>query len=195
LGEGLEVFFPLPCPGSTTPTALTPLVSPTSEDCSSLSFVDSPTISREDNIAGRFSNVTSGETTPIMEERKIKIETSSPLLRNVANWTPRSRSSDNLEKFSPVVGRKSPLTKREEYAEQNCHSLNPPTRDAKMKSPSNESIKNIFENKQHGNGIIKTPVAIQKPRPWSVMGHESKHEMGNDSTTPDGIDNGGFGLI
>ena len=79
LGEGLETFFTRP--GSATPT-LTPLVSPTSEECSSLSFVDgSPTLSREDNIGGKLSNLTSGETTPIMEERKIKLERGSPLLK------------------------------------------------------------------------------------------------------------------
>lgn len=198
LGEGLETFFTRP--GSATPTTLTPLVSPTSEECSSLSFVDSPTMSREDNISGKMSTMTSGETTPIMEERKTKLERQSPLLKGV-NWTPRSLSSDNLEKFSPLIGRKSPLAKnkqesmREQHVkfvmeESQCHSLNPPpvTRDTGLRSPSNDSIKSIY---QQGNGI-KTPLSIQKPRPWSVLGHESKHDYNNDSTktTPDGLDNG-----
>lgn len=194
LGEGLDGFFPQQRPGSVTPTTLTPLVSPTSEECSSLSFVDSPTISREDNVGnvGRFSNVTSGETTPIMDERKMKIDRNSPLLKNVTNWTPRSLSSDNLEKISPLANRKSPLTKDNREISTN-NSLNPPVRESNnLKSPSNESIKNIFESKQHGNGILKTPISMQKPRPWSVLGHESKHDFGNDSskTTPDDIDDG-----
>ncbi|XP_037922065.1 F-actin-uncapping protein LRRC16A isoform X10 [Hermetia illucens] len=79
IGEGLEQFFR---PGSVTPTTLTPLVSPTSEECSSLSFVDSPTMSRDDN--GRFNSLTSEETTPILEERKhVKLDRSSPLLKDV----------------------------------------------------------------------------------------------------------------
>lgn len=69
--------------------------------------------------------------------------------------------------------------------------LNAPVKDASFKSPSNESIKNIFGDKQ-GNIIVKTPIAVQKPRPWSVLGHESKHDFSGDSnkTTPDAIDNG-----
>lgn len=197
LGEGLETFFTKP----ESETTLTPLVSPTSEECSSLSFVDSPTMSREENIGGKKSTMTSGETTPIMEERRAKLERQSPLLKGVANWTPRSLSSDNLEKCSPLVGRKSPLVKTKtevrehvKYEETtNLHNiLNPLTgRDSGKKSPSNESIKSIYEKQHHGNGI-KTPTMLQKPRPWSVLGHESKNEYNNDSTktTPDALDNG-----
>ncbi|KAL7021134.1 hypothetical protein ACKWTF_011771 [Chironomus riparius] len=196
LGEGLETFFTKP---ESEDNTLTPLVSPTSEECSSLSFVDSPTISREENIGGKKSTMTSGETTPIMEERKIKLERQSPLLKGVANWTPRSLSSDNLEKCSPTTNRKSPLvkTKTEQHVtfEENSNfvytSLNPPIRESSgKKSPSNESIKAIYEKAHQGNGI-KTPTMLQKPRPWSVLGHESKNEYNNDSTktTPDGLDN------
>ncbi|CRK88349.1 CLUMA_CG002127, isoform A [Clunio marinus] len=198
LGEGLETFFTKP----DSETTLTPLVSPTSEECSSLSFVDSPTISREENIGGKKSTMTSGETTPIMEERKAKLERQSPLLKGVANWTPRSLSSDNLEKHSPSVSRKSPLVKtktqdRDQHVKFDESSsiihnnLNPVNnRDSGKKSPSNESIKAIYEKQLHGNGI-KTPTMIQKPRPWSVLGHESKNEYNNDSskTTPDALDN------
>lgn len=198
LGEGLEMFFTKP----ESETTLTPLVSPTSEECSSLSFVDSPTISREENIGGKKSTMTSGETTPIMEERKTKLERQSPLLKGVANWTPRSLSSDNLEKCSPQASRKSPLVKmktetREHHVkfEDNStqHSLNVVSgRESGKKSPSNESIKSIYEKQHlHGNGV-KTPTMIQKPRPWSVLGHESKNEYNNDSTktTPDALDSG-----
>jgi leucine-rich repeat-containing protein 16 len=198
LGEGLETFFTKP----DSETTLTPLVSPTSEECSSLSFVDSPTISREENIGGKKSTMTSGETTPIMEERKTKLERQSPLLKGVANWTPRSLSSDNLERCSPQVSRKSPLVKtKTEVRDQHVKFDEPPVtynnlnvssgRDSGKKSPSNESIKSIYEKQLHGNGI-KTPTMMQKPRPWSVLGHESKNDFNNDSTktTPDALDNG-----
>ena len=198
LGEGLETFFTKP----DSETTLTPLVSPTSEECSSLSFVDSPTISREENIGGKKSTMTSGETTPIMEERKVKLERQSPLLKGVSNWTPRSLSSDNLEKFSPIVGRKSPLVKtKTEIREQHVtfeestvvyNNLNKPTsRDSGRKSPSNESIKSIYDKQCQGNGI-KTPTMIQKPRPWSVLGHESKNEFNNEPNkiTPDALESG-----
>lgn len=197
LGEGLETFFTKP----DSETTLTPLVSPTSEECSSLSFVDSPTMSREENIGGKKSTMTSGETTPIMEERKAKLERQSPLLKGIANWTPRSLSSDNLEKHSPQGHRKSPLVKaktevRDQHVKfednsMNYANLNPLSgRDSGKKSPSNESIKSIYEKQLHGNGI-KTPTMMQKPRPWSVLGHESKNDF-NDSTktTPDALDNG-----
>lgn len=199
LGEGLETFFTKP---ESEDNTLTPLVSPTSEECSSLSFVDSPTISREENIGGKKSTMTSGETTPIMEERKIKLERQSPLLKSVANWTPRSLSSDNLEKCSPTANRKSPLVKTkteqhvtfDETSTAAINNLTPPSREncSGKKSPSNESIKAIYEKQIHhqGNGV-KTPTLIQKPRPWSVLGHESKNEFNNDSTktTPDALDN------
>ncbi len=195
-GEGLENFFTKP---ESEDATLTPLVSPTSEECSSLSFVDSPTISREENLGGKKSTMTSGETTPIMEERKIKLERQSPLLKGVANWTPRSVSSDNLEKCSPTVGRRSPLVKtKTEIRDHQPHvkfedsGLIPPTRESSgKKSPSNESIKAIYEKQLHGNGV-KTPTLLQKPRPWSVLSSESKNDFNNDSTktTPDALDNG-----
>lgn len=75
LGEGLDTFFR---PGSVTPT--TPLVSPTSDDCSSLSFQadGSP---NHDPV--RYSTTTSGETTPVLgeERRNGKLGRSSPLLK------------------------------------------------------------------------------------------------------------------
>ncbi|XP_037922057.1 F-actin-uncapping protein LRRC16A isoform X3 [Hermetia illucens] len=189
IGEGLEQFFR---PGSVTPTTLTPLVSPTSEECSSLSFVDSPTMSRDDN--GRFNSLTSEETTPILEERKhVKLDRSSPLLKGVS-WTTRSRSTDNLEKYSPLVGRKSPLIKmRTEGQDDRTDRLPMPNRDERMRSPSSESIKShagggdtvIYKT---GNGIIKTPIVLQKPRPWSVVGNEPKSGDFNsesNKTTPE----------
>uniref|UniRef100_A0A1B0CTE4 CARMIL C-terminal domain-containing protein n=1 Tax=Lutzomyia longipalpis TaxID=7200 RepID=A0A1B0CTE4_LUTLO len=193
-GDGLEQFFR---PGSVTPTTNTPLVSPTSEECSSLSFVDSPTMSRDEN--GKFC-MTSGETTPILEERRAGVA-----------WTPRSRSTDNLEKCSPVIGRKSPLVKMNTDASPTAagqmqqqilnheteERLIPPVNHDgnKLRSPSNESIKSHVADLKTtpGNGIVKTPLISPKPRPWSVAGNEAKSDYGSGSdstkTTPDGIDN------
>ncbi|XP_023177862.2 F-actin-uncapping protein LRRC16A isoform X5 [Drosophila hydei] len=216
IGDGLEHFFR---PGSVTPTTLTPLVSPTSEECSSLSFVDSPTMSRDGN-----GHMTSEETTPILEERRpIKLERQSPLLKS-ASWATRSRSTDNLEKYSPLVGRKSPLVKmRTEGGAGNEEAATPAaatggllkaaTRDEKMRSPSSDSIKShatgssslavgtdgsLLVKTATGNGILRTPIALQKPRPWSVVGTEPKANneqlpTGNGSvdsskTTPDTLE-------
>lgn len=212
IGEGLDQFFR---PGSVTPTTLTPLVSPTSEECSSLSFVDSPTMSRNGN-----DHMTSEETTPILEERRpIKLERNSPLLKGAA-WTTRSRSTDNLEKYSPLVGRKSPLVKmRTEGAAGGANdnvpdSAQPTTqaerllktcsgRENKMRSPSTDSIKSHTDSTtgaKTGNGILRTPINLQKPRPWSVVGSEPKTAQGTNSvmhtstdsskTTPDKLDEG-----
>ncbi|XP_055378308.1 F-actin-uncapping protein LRRC16A isoform X3 [Condylostylus longicornis] len=190
-GEGLEQFFR---PGSVTPTTLTPLVSPTSEECSSLSFVDSPTMSRDEN--GKFQHLTSEETTPILEERKpIKLDRSSPLLKGVA-WTTRSRSSDNLEKYSPLIGRKSPLVKmKTEGGPDDRLSVPVNSNDDKVRSPSNDSIKNHMNTDcvivKTGNGIVRTPIVLQKPRPWSVVGNEPKSgDFNSESskTTPEKLD-------
>ncbi|XP_052861645.1 F-actin-uncapping protein LRRC16A [Anopheles cruzii] len=195
VNEGIESFFR---PGSATPSTLTPLVSPTSEECSSLSFVDSPTLSRDDG--GRFSNVTSGETTPILEERKpLKLDRSSPLLKGVS-WTTRSRSSDNLEKVSPSVNRKSPLVKAATEVEPSARTTSEAVRPmdngsspaAASKSPSNESVRNADSHGvRMGNGTgQKTPIISPKPRPWSVLGHESKNEY-NEHPSVESIDTDG----
>ncbi|KPU76521.1 uncharacterized protein Dana_GF11698, isoform D [Drosophila ananassae] len=203
IGEGLEHFFR---PGSVTPTTLTPLVSPTSEECSSLSFVDSPTMSRDGN-----GHMTSEETTPILEERRpIKLERQSPLLKS-ASWATRSRSTDNLEKYSPLVGRKSPLVKMrteggpgagaggEETSIPTSNLLKATARDDKMRSPSSDSIKSHATGEgsvivKTGNGILRTPIVLQKPRPWSVVGSEPKASgelvtgNGNADSTPDNLE-------
>ncbi|XP_054736455.1 F-actin-uncapping protein LRRC16A isoform X3 [Anastrepha obliqua] len=198
IGEGLDLFFR---PGSVTPTTLTPLISPTSEECSSLSFVDSPTMSRDGN-----GHLTSEETTPILEERRpIKLDRQSPLLKGkCATWNTRSRSTDNLEKYSPLIGRKSPLVKlRTEcgtapMVEETNSVLKAPERENKMRSPSSDSIRSHTGGDgisgKATNGIIRTPVKLQKPRPWSVVGSEPKAPatdfQGSDSskTTPEKLD-------
>ncbi|EDW32259.1 GL11537 [Drosophila persimilis] len=169
IGEGLEHFFR---PGSVTPTTLTPLVSPTSEECSSLS-----TISDDAFPAG-------------------------------ASWATRSRSTDNLEKYSPLVGRKSPLVKMRTEGgpgsgaamEEGATSglLKAGNRDDKMRSPSSDSIKSHATSGEGsvivktGNGILRTPIVLQKPRPWSVVGSEPKSSdlslkryRESNKTTPD----------
>ncbi|XP_055620495.1 F-actin-uncapping protein LRRC16A isoform X3 [Toxorhynchites rutilus septentrionalis] len=183
--DGIDAFFRS---GSATPSTLTPLVSPTSEECSSLSFVDSPTLSRDDG--SRFSNVTSGETTPILEERRpINLERASPLMKNVS-WTSRSRSSDNLEKVSPLSARKTTFIKN---VIGNNKELSNTSKPVETNSIMNSGSKEISEKKiQPGNGVAKVPTTVPKPRPWSVLGHESKNEFDvtNDSTktTPNADD-------
>lgn len=96
LGEGLDVFF-----RPTTPT--TPLISPTSDDSSLHTFPTdgSPNLS-----------LTSHRSVPPDLDKKHGCN--SPMLKTLLEPAPRSRSTDNLEKFSPLVGRRSqgdtPLT-------------------------------------------------------------------------------------
>ncbi|XP_063699418.1 F-actin-uncapping protein LRRC16A isoform X2 [Culicoides brevitarsis] len=171
IGEGLEAFFR---PGSTTPSTLTPVMSPTSEECTFPS-IDSPTLSamsRDEN--GHLSNVTSGETTPIMDERK--------------GWTTRSRSTDNIEK-SPAIDRKSPRLVKLETVDGPHSFISLDHRAASKISPNEDALSEL-NHKINNNGICKTP---SRPRPWSVVGNESKDTTtGNDSshhTTPDELDN------
>ncbi|XP_015588505.1 F-actin-uncapping protein LRRC16A isoform X2 [Cephus cinctus] len=96
LGEGLDVFF-----RPTTPT--TPLISPTSDDSSLHTF---PT-----DGSPNLSLVSHKSVAP---ESDKKHGCNLPMLKTLLEPAPRSRSSDNLEKFSPLIGRRSqgdsPLT-------------------------------------------------------------------------------------
>lgn len=174
LGEGLEQFFQRP--GSATPSTLTPLVSPTSEDCSSLSFVDSPTMSRDDTR----NNLTSEETTPILEERKMVKGCHSPTLKN--QWTSRSISSDNLEKYSPLAERKSPLIKMK-VDRQEKNDINLTEENSDHQSPSEEST--------------MTNSISCKNRPWSVVGQESKSldYLGSEPQRQDSIEKGNLKFL
>lgn len=213
IGEGLETFFG---PGSLTPTTLTPLISPTSDECSSLSFVDSPTLSRCDEANGRHY-FSSEETTPVLEDRKpIAKPTyqSSPLLKGVA-WTPRSISSDHLEKYSPAaVSQKSPLLKAHTKTsasdigkvttatvatsssveqQQRVRVSSKIFNNKNARTPSNESIKSVEADLMLSlkAGESRTPVLPPKPRPWSVAGNEGKCEFANNAsalTTPEALD-------
>lgn len=209
IGEGLETFFG---PGSLTPTTLTPLISPTSDDCSSLSFVDSPTLSRCDEANGRHY-FSSEETTPVLEDRKPIAKPSyqsSPLLKGVA-WTPRSISSDHLEKYSPAaVSQKSPLLKAHtktsasdigkvsmaapastmgaggiEHQQQRVRVSSKIFNNKNARTPSNESIKSVEADLMLSlkTGESRTPVLPPKPRPWSVAGNEGKCEFASNAST------------
>ncbi|XP_050444519.1 F-actin-uncapping protein LRRC16A isoform X3 [Cataglyphis hispanica] len=143
LGEGLDVFF-----RPTTPT--TPLISPTSDDSSLHTFPTdgSPNLS-----------LTSHKSIPPDMEKKHSCN--SPMLKTLLEPAPRSRSSDNLEKFSPLVGRRSqgdsPLTasplarrnttdsahersKSEAHAKETCNNiLNDAGDDSKRYMPTDAS--------------------------------------------------------
>ncbi|XP_070167015.1 F-actin-uncapping protein LRRC16A isoform X3 [Polyergus mexicanus] len=143
LGEGLDVFF-----RPTTPT--TPLISPTSDDSSLHTFPTdgSPNLS-----------LTSHKSIPPDMEKKHSCN--SPMLKTLLEPAPRSRSSDNLEKFSPLVGRRSqgdsPLTasplvrrnttdsahersKSEAHAKETCNNvLNDASDDSKRYMPTDAS--------------------------------------------------------
>uniref|UniRef100_A0A6V7HZV2 CARMIL C-terminal domain-containing protein n=1 Tax=Bracon brevicornis TaxID=1563983 RepID=A0A6V7HZV2_9HYME len=102
LGEGLDVFF-----RPTTPT--TPLISPTSDDISLHTF----------SIEGGSPNLSlTSQRSECATETSVAVKKphgcTSPMLKTLLEPTPRSRSTDNLEKFSPLTGRRSqgdtPLT-------------------------------------------------------------------------------------
>ncbi|XP_066998308.2 F-actin-uncapping protein LRRC16A isoform X2 [Anabrus simplex] len=118
LGEGLDTFFR---PSSVTPTG-TPLVSPTSDDSSHTFPSDSspnyaPSTRDEWKVVRPATGKCGTEEGNGNSSLKERYGRSSPLLRGMSGLlepAPRSRSSDNLEKYSPLVGRRSqgdsPLT-------------------------------------------------------------------------------------
>lgn len=72
-------------------------------------------------------------------------------------------------------------------------------REDKTRSPSTDSIKSHTESTsvivKTGNGILRTPIVLQKPRPWSVVGNEPKQSQNTNSTdssktTPEKLDEG-----
>ncbi|KAI8037310.1 hypothetical protein M5D96_010061 [Drosophila gunungcola] len=79
-------------------------------------------------------------------------------------------------------------------------------REDKTRSPSSDSIKTHATGEgsvivKTGNGILRTPIVLQKPRPWSVVGSEPKPSgeliTGNGNadsskTTPDKLEEGGW---
>lgn len=93
----------------------------------------------------------------------------------------------------------------EETSIPTSNLLKATARDDKMRSPSSDSIKSHATGEgsvivKTGNGILRTPIVLQKPRPWSVVGSEPKASgelvTGNGNadstkTTPDNLEEGG----
>ncbi|XP_046603599.1 F-actin-uncapping protein LRRC16A isoform X1 [Neodiprion virginianus] len=131
IGEGLDTFF-----RPTTPT--TPLVSPTSDDSSLHTFPTdgSPNLSLTSH---------KGVASDIKVDGDKKQGRSSPMLKTLLEPTPRSRSTDNLEKFSPLIGRRSqgdsPLTSSPLARRNTTESAQSHETDGIKKDISSESIK------------------------------------------------------
>ncbi|XP_046752565.1 F-actin-uncapping protein LRRC16A isoform X6 [Diprion similis] len=131
IGEGLDTFF-----RPTTPT--TPLVSPTSDDSSLHTFPTdgSPNLSLTSHKGVAFDVKVDGDK---------KQGRSSPMLKTLLEPTPRSRSIDNLEKFSPLIGRRSqgdsPLTASPLARRNTTESAQSSETGGTKKDISNESIK------------------------------------------------------
>ncbi|XP_012283154.1 F-actin-uncapping protein LRRC16A isoform X2 [Orussus abietinus] len=158
LGEGLDVFF-----RPTTPT--TPLVSPTSDDSSLHTFPTdgSPNLS----LASHKS---------IPPEFDKKHGCNSPMLKTLLEPTPRSRSSDNLEKFSPLVGRRSqgdspltasPLARRNTTESSQNYERNGPKTD--------------FARDASGNGT-KDGIDVSKRSTLPIAGSGSMTRGSRDSS-------------
>ncbi|XP_011494349.1 PREDICTED: leucine-rich repeat-containing protein 16A [Ceratosolen solmsi marchali] len=120
LGEGLDVFF-----RPTTPT--TPIVgSPTSDDSSLNTFPTMMTTGLDSGSPSLSTAYQKGESTIK------KNAPNTPMLKNLHTETSsRSRSSDDVAKFSPLVGRRShgdspltasPLTRRSTIESTKCNS-------------------------------------------------------------------------
>lgn len=175
VSDGIDTFFRS---STETPSTLTPLVSPTSEECSSLSFVDSPTLSRDDG--GRFSNMSSGEITPVLEEqRSVQLDKVFPLVKN-SYWALRSKSSDNLEKDIPSSNKPPPMAinkvqiVKETSTTRADHIKTLEYNERREKLKTSDFSMNIKTDQQDKANMTKNP----KPRPWSVLGHESQNEFG-----------------
>ncbi|XP_076263586.1 capping protein regulator and myosin 1 linker 1 leucine rich repeat protein isoform X1 [Rhynchophorus ferrugineus] len=163
LVEGLDTFFR---PGSVTPT---------SDDCHSFHLDGSPNHEYSSPI--------------LSEDRKTpKLSRNSPLLRGLMTPTPRSRSTDNLEKCSPSMMRKnagdSPLSRRltgDSLLSQESSEGSLATESTFDHSPSSTLSKRVSpdsfkENSDPSKLKLKpTPAIAQKPRPWSMVNNtESK---------------------
>ncbi|CAH1101078.1 unnamed protein product [Psylliodes chrysocephalus] len=166
LVEGLDSFFR---PGSVTPT---------SDDCHSFHTAGSPNHD--------FSSPT------LSEDRKTpKLSRNSPLLRGLMTPTPRSRSSDNLEKFSPSSLRKandsaSPLTRRltgDSIVSRDSSDGSIATECSFDQSPGSTLSKGVSSDisKDESEGVksqlkqLKScPTIAPKPRPWSMVNSEGK---------------------
>lgn len=152
-------------------------VTPTSDDCSSFQAEGSP------NHDFASPNLSEGRKTP-------KPNRASPLLKGLMNPTPRSRSSDNLEKYSPSSSRKasgdaSPLTRR-----LTGDGLIPKDKTASsgtMDSSSSSTLSNKPDDAESLSQLKlkSTPVIAPKQRPWSMVTSEAKTgDLLSDGTSP-----------
>ncbi|RZB38608.1 hypothetical protein BDFB_010021 [Asbolus verrucosus] len=157
LVEGLETFFR---PGSVTPT---------SDDCNSFQADGSPNHDYASPI--------------LSDDRKTpKMSRNSPLLRGLMTPTPRSRSTDNLEKFSPSFGRKgandcaSPLSRRFTGESLMSHESSEGSIAGEVNIPLEHSSSgetdehDSFKQLKTKSGLLIAP----KPRPWSMVNSEAK---------------------
>nr|XP_023024105.1 F-actin-uncapping protein LRRC16A isoform X1 [Leptinotarsa decemlineata] len=165
LVEGLDSFFR---PGSVTPT---------SDDCYSFHTVGSPNHD--------FSSPTLSE-----DRRTPKLSRNSPLLRGLMTPTPRSRSIDNLEKFSPSFLRKStgdsasPLSRR--FTGESIKSQESSNGSLATESSFNQSPASTLSKRVSPNGLTdesdsvkhlklkNCPATAPKQRPWSMVNSEAK---------------------
>ncbi|KAK4872636.1 hypothetical protein RN001_014665 [Aquatica leii] len=160
LGEGLDTFFR---PGSVTPT---------SDDCNSFQAEGSPNHDFASPV--------------LSEDRKTpKLSRNSPHLKGLLNPTPRSRSSDNLEKYSPLAARKSnsdvssPLARRLTgdsliSRESSDGSIAAETHiPLDHSSPSSTLSKDDADSLSHAKLKPGPPIA-PKPRPWSMVNSEPR---------------------
>ncbi|KAB0792496.1 hypothetical protein PPYR_14455 [Photinus pyralis] len=169
LGEGLDTFFR---PGSVTPT---------SDDCSSFQAEGSP----NHDFASPILN----------EDRKTpKLSRNSPHLKGLLNPTPRSRSSDNLEKYSPLLTRKSnsdvssPLARRltgdsllsressdgSIAAEMHIPLDHSSPSGTLSKGVSPDSSKTANTDSLSLTKLKSAPPIAPKPRPWSMVNSEPR---------------------
>jgi Ran GTPase-activating protein (RanGAP) involved in mRNA processing and transport len=162
LVEGLETFFR---PGSVTPT---------SDDCNSFQADGSPNHDYASPV--------------LSDDRKTpKMSRNSPLLRGLMTPTPRSRSTDNLEKFSPSFGRRhandcaSPLTRRFTGESVTSHESS----DGSIAGEVNmEGEAGEHDSSRHFK-MMSGPLIAPKPRPWSMVNSEAKSaDLLSDGSSP-----------
>ncbi|XP_060521026.1 F-actin-uncapping protein LRRC16A isoform X2 [Cylas formicarius] len=166
LVEGLDTFFR---PGSVTPT---------SDDCHSFQADGSP------NHEFASPNLSDDRKTP-------KLSRNSPLLRGLMTPTPRSRSIDNLEKFSPSSLRKntgdSPLSRRltgESLLSQESSDGSLAAETSFDHSPSSTLSKEDSESTKFLK-LKPSPAVAPKPRPWSMVNSEAKSgDLLSDGSSP-----------
>ncbi|XP_018333810.1 F-actin-uncapping protein LRRC16A [Agrilus planipennis] len=164
LSEGLETFFR---PGSVTPT---------SDDCSSFQSA-----SPNHELAS-----------PVMNEdqKTPKFQKTSLFFRGLTNS--RSRSTDNLGKYSPLLLHKSTsdissparrLTGDSLISRKNNNKAKEISNGNKCPSGKNSFQSSLEKNDESNGSSLKTnQFLVTKPRPWSMVNAEQR----NDNLLSDG---------